>query len=85
MVAVRYVERNPVAAGLVAKAEQWRWSSARAHIRGIDDGLTDIMALGQHVPNWRAMLDIGLEAANYDESIEKALRRGRNLGDILKR
>jgi putative transposase len=85
MVAVRYVERNPVAAGLVAKAERWRWSSARAHIHGIDDGLTDVTALGQHVPNWRAMLDIGLEAANYDESIEKALRRGRNLGDILKR
>ena len=24
----RYVERNPVRAGLVARAEQWRWSSA---------------------------------------------------------
>ena len=25
----RYVERNPVRAGLVERAEQWRWSSAR--------------------------------------------------------
>ena len=25
---VRYVENNPVAAGLVAKSEEWRWSSA---------------------------------------------------------
>jgi putative transposase len=24
----RYVERNPVRAGLVERAEQWRWSSA---------------------------------------------------------
>lgn len=24
----RYIERNPVAAGLVAKAEDWQWSSA---------------------------------------------------------
>jgi putative transposase len=85
MVAVRYVERNPVAAGLVPTAEQWRWSSARAHVHGIEDGLTDVQALRQHVPNWRVMLDVGLEAGNYDESIEKALRRGRNLGDILKR
>lgn len=28
----RYVERNPVAAGLVAAAELWPWSSCRAHL-----------------------------------------------------
>lgn len=28
----RYVERNPVAAGLVASAREWPWSSCRAHI-----------------------------------------------------
>jgi len=28
----RYVERNPVAAGLVARPEDWAWSSYRAHI-----------------------------------------------------
>lgn len=28
----RYVERNPVAAGLVATAKDWCWSSCRAHI-----------------------------------------------------
>lgn len=27
----RYVERNPVRAGLVERVEQWRWSSARAN------------------------------------------------------
>jgi REP element-mobilizing transposase RayT len=27
---VRYVEQNPVAAGLVSRAEGWRWSSAFA-------------------------------------------------------
>ena len=27
----RYVERNPVRAGLVERAEQWRWSSAGSH------------------------------------------------------
>jgi putative transposase len=29
--AVRYVERNPVRAGLAARAEEYRWSSAAAH------------------------------------------------------
>lgn len=29
--AVRYVERNPVRAGMVARAEDYRWSSAPAH------------------------------------------------------
>ena len=28
----RYVERNPVAAGLVSHAAQWPWSSHRAHV-----------------------------------------------------
>ena len=28
----RYVERNPVAAGLVATADEWAWSSDRAHV-----------------------------------------------------
>jgi REP-associated tyrosine transposase len=30
--ALRYVELNPVRAGLVLAPEQWRWSSARAHL-----------------------------------------------------
>ena len=29
--AMRYVERNPVSAGVVRRAWRWRWSSARAH------------------------------------------------------
>ncbi len=28
---IRYVERNPVEAGMVVKAEDYRWSSAAAH------------------------------------------------------
>ncbi len=36
---VRYVELNPVKARLVDVAEEWRWSSARAHLRQEDDGI----------------------------------------------
>lgn len=90
MAAVRYVERNPVAAGLVGAAADWPWSSARSHIAGrrqSDDPLTDLTALSAAVPNWRAMLDLGLEAgglAGEDlvlaEAIEQRLRTGRPLG-----
>ena len=38
--AVRYVSLNPVRARLVARAQDWRWSSVRAHLSGRDDGLT---------------------------------------------
>jgi putative transposase len=37
MQAVKYVEQNPVRAGLVRCAEDWSWSSARAHVFGIPD------------------------------------------------
>jgi putative transposase len=80
MVAARYVENNPVAAGVVGRAEAWAWSSARAHVDGRGDGLTDVEALGRHVPDWRAMLARGLEAADEAERIERALRTGRPLG-----
>ena len=32
MALCRYVERNPVAAGLVEMADEWAWSSYRAHV-----------------------------------------------------
>jgi len=38
--AVRYVSLAPVRARLVARPQDWRWSSVRAHLYGRDDGLT---------------------------------------------
>ncbi|MEA3045548.1 MAG: REP-associated tyrosine transposase [Sphingomonadales bacterium] len=80
MVAARYIENNPVTAGIVGRADAWPWSSARAHLSRRADGLTDIAALGAQVANWRAMLERGLEAADEDERIARALRSGRPLG-----
>ena len=77
MVAARYIENNPVSAGIVESAEDWRWSSARAHIDQRDDGLTDWNAIGQNVPNWRAMLVDGLEAGAL---VELHLKTGQPLG-----
>ena len=35
--AIRYVERNPVRAGMISRAEDYRWSSAPAHCEPRDD------------------------------------------------
>ena len=84
MTAVRYVELNPVRARLVAHAEDWRWSSAKAHVTGRPDGLTDLNALAGVHRNWRAMLRHGLEAGDLDEAevaaIEAHMRTGRPRG-----
>lgn len=89
MAAVRYVENNPVAAGMVAAAADWPWSSAKSHMAGRRtrrDPLTDLAALAGAVPNWRAMLRHGLDAGGVDgtgtavaEAIEARLRTGRPL------
>ena len=36
---VRYIEKNPVRARLVKKAEDWNWSSARTHLKGCKDAV----------------------------------------------
>lgn len=90
MAAVRYVEHYPVAAGMAAEARDWPWSSARSHRigrRAKDDPLTDVAALGEHAPNWRALLRHRPDASETDdtgaaviEAIEARLRTGRPLG-----
>ena len=79
-VAVRYVENNPVKAGLAEAAEDWRWSSARAHLGLASDPLTDASALASHVCDWSAYLRKGIESADGDEAVQAALRSGRPVG-----
>lgn len=85
MTAIRYVELNPVRAGLAHRADDWYWSSARAHVNGKPDGLTDLAAMTGVHRNWRAMLRHGLEAANVDPAaetaIESSIRTGRPWGE----
>ena len=80
LAAARYVELNPVRAGLVSRPQDWAWSSARAHLGDAADGLTDVAALGALVPDWAAFLAQGLDDATL-EAIRKGERTGRPLGD----
>jgi putative transposase len=80
MATVRYVERNPVVAGFCDKAQQWRWSSARAHIDERDDPLVRVKPMLDRVNDWHAYL-AGSEAAPAEEKpIQKHTRTGRPLG-----
>jgi len=51
--AVRYVELNPVRAGLVTVAQDYPWSSARSHVKGIKDCvLSGRSFLDETIENW---------------------------------
>jgi putative transposase len=79
LAAVRYIERNPLAAGLCERAEEWRWSSARAHITGRDDVLVRAAPMLQLVDDWRAYL--GQASSEWEISeTQRHLRNGRPLG-----
>jgi len=55
--AVRYVERNPVRAKLVEKAEEYQWSSARSHVyRQFDPVLNDFHLL-EEIKDWSSYLN----------------------------
>jgi putative transposase len=81
--ALRYIELNPVRAGLVRNAWDWPWSSARAHVTGIDDtGLLslDFWSARFDCDSWKRYLEEGLDSSGEVERIRSATRTGRPLG-----
>ena len=79
LAAARYIELNPVRARLAARPEDWPWSSARAHLTGRSDGLTEIGALDVAPGAWADFLGDGLDDAAL-ERIRRGERSGRPLG-----
>ena len=75
----RYVELNPVRARLVKRAQDWKWSSARAHLRGKSDGLVDIAGLKDFIPDWADFLSTPPHDSELD-AIRAGERTGRPLG-----
>ena len=69
LAAARYVERNPTRARLRARAQDWSWSSAAAHLAGSDDALVTVRPLFDLVPDWAAFL-----AEEDDEDFNELLR-----------
>jgi len=75
----RYIELNPVRAKLVKRAEDYTWSSAKAHLQGEDDILVKVNPLSAMVGNWRDLLDNELSEEDRN-SIRQHERTGRPMG-----
>ena len=56
--AIRYIERNPVRAGLVRNAEDYPYSSAKPHVLGHRDPLLSNCFLTQDINNWSEFLKV---------------------------
>ena len=74
LAAARYVELNPVRAKLVKRPEDWKWSSAKAHLAGTDDEIVAVRPMLRREPDWRGLLDGGLD----DEALETMRRHVRS-------
>jgi len=83
--AVRYVLQNPVRAGLVAKAEEYLWSSAAARCGLRADLLISSHPFVDEMANWSEWLRI--EDLKANDLIRRNTRTGRPIGskEFIKR
>ncbi len=81
--ALGYVERNPVRAQMVVQAEEYAWSSARAHCFGDDlGGRLDLGAWNSFYTGerWREVLRASVGNEAMEERIREATRTGAVFG-----
>ncbi len=65
--ASRYVELNPVRAGLVQELGDWLWSSATAHLTGRDDVLVKASPLLNMIGDWSRFLSTAVPEKQLDD------------------
>lgn len=72
----RYIERNPVNAGIAASAHEYRWSSAAAHVTGGSDPLlvADTWLATDKRSEYAEFL------CNEDEEMDSGIRRATRTG-----
>jgi len=77
---VRYVERNALRANLVARAEDWRWSSLWRRISG-KPGARDVLARWPlpEPSHWLAHVN-GVQTEQEVAAVREAIRRGHPFG-----
>ena len=81
LASVRYVELNPVVAGLCKSPWDWPFSSARAHLEGQNDKLVKVNPVLERISDWQNYL-AGSTNADDAEKIRKHTRTGRPLGSV---
>jgi putative transposase len=72
--AARHVSLNPVRAGLVASADDWAWSSVRAHRAGVNDGLVEVRPVLDRVEDFAALVSADPEPEARHKGEVQALR-----------
>jgi putative transposase len=78
---VRFIETNPVRAGIVPQPNAYPWSSARSHLTGSPDPvLTDGNFLPGVISDWGAYLSSGGDEALH-RRVRERLKTGRPVGD----
>lgn len=80
LAAMRYIELNPVRAGLCDRPELWPWSSVHAHLGTRTDALVDGCSLIDDIDNWVEFLD-DYAASDLIDSLRSTTRTGRPAGD----
>jgi len=78
---LRYLEGNPVRAGLAASAREWAWSSHRERIGEIPPFVLDPLPLG--IPqDWTGYTDRALSASDLNK-LRTAVKRQSPFGDPI--
>ena len=78
--AVRYVSMNPVRAGLVERAEDWRWSSVRSHLSVRDDGLVKVGPVLERYGDFASFLAQDVDPGDAYKRLRQSETTGRPLG-----
>ncbi len=73
--AIRYVSLNPVRARLVEHAQDWPFSSTRAHLAGKSDGIVDVGPVLERFPDFAALIESAAPDSRFDW-----LRKGETSG-----
>ncbi len=81
LAAARYIELNPVRAGLAREPWSYKWSSAGAHMRGADDELVRVGPLLEMVNDWRGFIREDITGQEM-ERFRQHERTGRPMGDM---
>ena len=67
LAAARYVELNPVKAGIVQQAGDYPWSSAAEHLRRRPEPVANIQPLLDLRPDWESFLQAAAPEVDYDQ------------------
>lgn len=79
--AVRYIENNPVRAKMASRADGYKWSSAKSHVKEVSDAVLEKGCyLTERIKDWAAYLE-----EREDDTLVQAIREntktGRPCGD----